>query len=94
MRIVTPLSAVTIAAGDGGKRDHDAAPTDVEMAEKKNADLAEVERVAALRAAAGRAGRFLVDRHGELRVRDQHIDLFSRWVFPPAYLIAILVVFA
>tara|TARA_B110001452_G_scaffold202268_1_gene172321 strand:+ start:476 stop:1816 length:1341 start_codon:yes stop_codon:yes gene_type:complete len=86
-------AAVTIAAGAGGKRDHDAAPGDVEMAEKKNADLAAVERVAALRAAAGRAGRFLVDKHGELRVRDQHIDLFSRWVFPPAYLIANLVVF-
>ena len=33
----------------------------------------------------GRVGRRLIDERGELRIKDQHFDLFSRFVFPVAY---------
>ena len=37
---------------------------------------------------------FLIGKDGELTLRDQHLDIYSRWFFPVAYLFAILVLFA
>lgn len=37
--------------------------------------------------------KLLVNRHGKLCLRDQHPDIFSRWLFLPAYLFIVIVMY-
>ena len=34
---------------------------------------------------AGRIGHFLITSNGDMKIKDQHVDIFSRVVFPIAY---------
>ena len=43
-------------------------------------------------ARAGRCGARLVGPDGTMRFSDQHVDMFTRWAMPPAYLIACCVI--
>ena len=38
--------------------------------------------------------RWLVTSDGELRIRDQHLDVASRWLFPLAYSITLAVFYS
>merc|ERR1712129_220457 len=43
---------------------------------------------------AGRCDRWLVSKQGQLLLRDQHLDVFSRWAYPIMYIIVAVVLYA
>ena len=62
--------------------------------EKEDASLG--EKISDMRAfVRGKAGRFagmLVGKDGKMRFADRHVDVFSRWCFPAAYVVAVALV--
>jgi hypothetical protein len=62
--------------------------------EKEDASLG--EKISDMRSfVRGKAGRFagmLVGKDGKMRFADRHVDVFSRWCFPAAYVVAVALV--
>ena len=47
-----------------------------------------------VKARAGRCGRCLIGKGGNLLFSDQHVDISVRWVFPITYCIAFIIIVA
>ena len=83
-RYKAALKAYNAAALDAGEKTEDGAgelPTAVRM------DTVQVY----VRREVGRQWSYLVRKDGKLRIRDEHIDICSRYTFLPLYIVFLIV---
>ena len=85
-------AAAASVVGDGATRAVDVGEVEVLAAAKAGGGEQSVR--AGIRSKVGKADYLLLRPDGTLRLLDEHLDVFSRWAFPPAYAIAIGVLFS
>jgi len=100
-RVVSPRPAVPYASTPThrlslpreGQQQEDALPNEKEstLADVENQNVRESKYSiqAKIQKRAGRCDRWLVSRQGQLILRDQHLDVFSRWAYPIMYIVVV-----
>ena len=64
-------------------------PPTAQVAQPTERQLSE-PALAGIRRVAGRMGGCLITAEGEMRLKDQHVEIATRWLFPVMYAVAVL----